>query len=200
MRCPVCLSTDAVVWDESRGVVVCTACATVLDQVYVSDGTYRDLGEELRESTRRVSRRLYSSTYWLSEASAKYVELLEEVKLRQDLYIDEESFMRYLKLGKRVKVLRRKVPQPVDDVVKEIVKVMYKYPKLCSRTDRAKYALAKVAYTVATGGNIDVAKLSKELGLSRTHVKRLIRIVHSSSRFIDEVKRLVMPCSTSSVR
>ena len=181
---------DTVVWDESRGVVVCSACATVLDQVYVGDGAYRDL-EELREAPRRGSRRLYNYTYGLSEASVKYVELLEEVKLRRDLYIDEASFMRYLRLGKRVKVLRRRVPQPADEVIKKIVKVMHKYPKLCSRTDRAKYALAEVAYTVVTGGSIDVAKLSKELGLSRTHVKRLIKVVYSSGGFIDEVRRVV---------
>jgi AraC-like DNA-binding protein len=156
--------------------------------VYVNDGAYRDL-EELHEPTRGGRSR--NSRYRLCETSVKYVELLEEVKLRQDLYIDEESFMRYVKLGKRVKVLRRRVPQPTDGVVKEIVKVMSKYPRLCSRTDRAKYALAKVAYAVATGSSIDIAKLSEELGLSRTHVKRLIKVIYSSSRFIDEVRRLV---------
>lgn len=176
------------IWDESRGIIVCTACATVLDQVYVTDGAYRDL-EELRETKREGRSR--NSRYRLCEMSVKYVELLEEVRLRQDLYIDEESFMRYVKLGKRVKVLRRRVAQPVDGVVKEIVKVMSKYPRLCSRTDRAKYALAKVAYALATGGSIDIPKLSEELGLSKTHVKRLIKVVYSSGRFIDEVRRLV---------
>jgi AraC-like DNA-binding protein len=156
-----------VVWDESRGIIVCTACATVLDQVYVTDGAYRDL-EELRETKREGRSR--NPRYRLCEMSVKYVELLEEVRLRQDLYIDEESFMRYVKLGKRV---------------------MSKYPRLCSRTDRAKYALAKVAYALATGGSIDIPKLSEELGLSKTHVKRLIKVVYSSGRFIDEVRRLV---------
>jgi len=169
---------------------VCSACATVLDQVYVNDGTYRDL-EELHVGTRRGFRRFGSVTYRLSEASAKYVELLKEVRLKQELYIDEGSFMMYLTLGKRVKVLRRRVPQPRDEIIKEIVKVMSKYPKLCSRTDRAKYALAEVAYAIATGSSIDTAKLSKELGLSRTHVKRLVRVIHSSTRFIDEVRKVV---------
>ncbi len=169
---------------------MCSACATVLDQVYVNDGIYGDL-EELHVGKRRGFRRFSSVMYRLSEVSAKYVELLEEARLKQELYIDEESFMMYLTLGKRVKVLRRRAPQPRDEVIKEIVKAMSKYPKLCSRTDRAKYALAEVAYAIATGSSIDTAKLSKELGLSRTHVKRLVKVIHSSARFVDEVRKVV---------
>ncbi len=177
------------VWDVGRGIVVCSECGTVLDSIYVSYSTseyeYGDSNEAGIYSPRKAKVKK------LSEASLKYLEILREIKYRPMLYIDSYSFNRYLVLGKRVKVVRRREELPKNEVVEFIVSLMSKYPKLCSRTDRAKYAIATIAYTLVTEGEVDTSKLSKELGISKTHIRRLMRVVNNSQRFLDEVRKSI---------
>lgn len=187
MGCPYCGAENSLVWDESRGTVVCSGCGTVVDLIYVSVG---GLGYEPGLSNGRTSA-ITRKFGKLTDASIKYLMILEEIKCSPQLYVDSDSFDRYLILGKRVKVIKRKVAMPKDKTLDDIVTIMTKYPKLCSRTDRAKYAIAAIAYTLVVEGYVDPSKLSKQLGLSKTHIRRLLRVVRSSQRFLSEVRGMV---------
>lgn len=195
MRCPYCESTNGLVWDVNRGTVVCSVCGTVLDSIYVGcsapEHEYEDHSNEVGKCSSKGAK-----AKKLSEASLKYLEILREIKYRPMLYIDSHSFNRYLVLGKRVKVVRRKEDLPKNEVLDVIISLMSKYPKLCSRTDRAKYAIATIAYTLVTKREVDTSKLSKELGISKTHIRRLMKVINNSQKFLDEVRRSI---STTSV-
>lgn len=176
---------NVLVWDEIRGTVVCSECGTVVDSIYVTSAGFNHGSELLRDRAPAVS----GSLGKLTNASVKYLAILKEIKHKPLLYIDPGSFDRYLVLGKRVKVIRRKLSLPKNDVLDRVVKLTSKYPKLCSRTDRAKYAIAVIAYTLVTAGSVDILKLSKDLGLSKTHIRRLLKVVKNSRDFLDEVRK-----------
>lgn len=187
MECPYCGAENSLVWDESRGTVVCSGCGTVVDLIYVSAGGFEHEPELSNERTSVAARKFGK----LTDASIKYLMILKEIKYSPQLYVDSDSFNRYLILGKRVKVIKRRVAMPKDKTLDNIVAIMAKYPKLYSRTDRAKYAIAAIAYTLIAEGYVDPSKLSKQLGLSKTHIRRLLRVVRSSQRFLSEVRRMV---------
>ncbi len=191
MECPYCGTENSLVWDESRGTVVCSECGTVVDSIYVGGGGF---GRELESPRERTAARNFGR---ISDASVKYLEILKEIKHRPALYVDSDSFGRYLVLGKRVKVVRRRVYLPRSKALEAIVAVMMKYPRLCSRTDRAKYAIAAIAYALVAEGSADVSKLSRDLGLSKTHVRRLLRVVRSSREFLSEVERIAQALHAS---
>lgn len=186
MKCPYCGTRDSLVWEESRGTVVCSECGTVVDSIYVSGGRPNHELEPLIRDRGSVTLRIFGK---MSDPSVKYLAILREIKHKPLLYIDCDSFNRYLVLGKRIKVIRRRFSPPKSEVLDMLVRLMSKYPKLCSRTDRAKYAIAMIAYTIITEGSVDVPRLSKDLGLSKTHVRRLLRVVRSSQDFLNEVRR-----------
>lgn len=189
VECPYCKSENTLVWDESRGTVVCSSCGVVVDLVYVNHPSPL---EHERESFKECARRSWRR-HGLADASAKYLEILEEIKYKSMLYIDEGSFTKYLVLGKRIKVLRRRAILPRSPTLDAIVTLMAKYPRLCSRTDRAKYAIAMIAHALIAENGVDVSKLSRELGLSKTHVKRLVKVVVRSREFLEEAKRILLP-------
>ncbi|MCS7099417.1 MAG: TFIIB-type zinc ribbon-containing protein [Sulfolobales archaeon] len=185
MKCPHCGIENSLVWDENRGTVVCSECGMVVDLIYVNSRRTSEFAVE--PPGRKVSTSTESFGK-LDVVSQKYLTILGEVKNNSSFYIDSDSFNKYLTLGKRVKVIRKRVRVPEDEYLKRIVSIMIKYPKLCSRTDRAKYAIAAIAYTLTTNGSISVSKLSKELGLSKTHIARLLRVVLESQSFLSEVR------------
>ncbi|MEM1698622.1 MAG: TFIIB-type zinc ribbon-containing protein [Sulfolobales archaeon] len=186
MECPYCRAVNSLVWDEIRGMVVCSECGVVVDLIYVSGGNFENelepLGDRVSVTVRKFGK--------LSDASIKYLTILKEIKYRPQLYVDSDSFSKYLVLGKRVKVIKRRISIPKNETIEKIVTIIAKYPRLCSRTDRAKYALATIAYALATEGSVDSSKLSKQLGLSKTHIRRLLRVVRNSQRFLDEVRKI----------
>lgn len=166
--------------------VICSECGTVVDFIYVSAGSFKCEPEPLREKTPATTKNFGK----LTDASVKYLMVLKEIKYRPQLYVDADSFNKYLVLGKRVKVIKKKVSITKSETLDKIVAIMAKYPKLCSRTDRAKYAIAAIAYTLIINGGVDSSELSKKLGLSKTHIRRLLRIVRSSQSFLSEVRKI----------
>lgn len=180
------------VWDEGRGTVICSECGTVVDSIYVSEGEFEHDSETMKGKISAVTRKFGK----LTDVSVKYLMILKEIRYSPLLYVDSNSFNKYLVLGKRVKVIKRRTSIPKNETLDKIVAIMSKYPKLCSRTDRAKYAIAMIAYTLVMEGGVNPSKLSKQLGLSKTHIRRLLRVVDSSQKFLSEVRRLTQSTLT----
>ncbi|MEM4775449.1 MAG: TFIIB-type zinc ribbon-containing protein, partial [Sulfolobales archaeon] len=117
MECPYCKTVNSLVWDEIRGTVVCSECGIVVDLIYVNGGNFENelkpLGDGVSVTVRKLGK--------LSDASIKYLTILKEIRYRPQLYVDSDSFSKYLVLGKRVKVIKRRVNIPKNETIERIV-------------------------------------------------------------------------------
>ncbi len=197
MRCPYCGSLE-VMWDYERGDVICTACGTVIEKIYVTNPSPR-MNEDLE--TLKTDIRSFDPMPKLSRTTREYLKLLNELKHSKRLSgkarIDTARFMNYVKLGgNRVKVIKVDLVNTqltYDSRVKKVLRIMKKYPRLFSRTDRAKIALALIAISLLTKEYLQIAKISRSTGLSRMHVRRLLKMVFKEEKFLSEVsKELIM--------
>ena len=187
MKCPYCGSTN-LVWDYQRGEVICTYCASVIDKIYVSTKPHGEWGEEHRRSSSCTSDYVPK----LKKATKDYLKILETMssRNRNDITIDTKAFWEYQKTGRRVKLLKRRVniKYSSDLSVRIAMDVLRKYPKLSSRTDRAKIAIALLAIALVKGAKLNTALITREVGLSKVHIKRLEKLVLKERAFIKELK------------
>ncbi len=195
MRCPYC-GSSRVVWDYEKGEVICVRCASVIDKIYYDVGN--SLSEELMErSLRSNSYSRYKNYPRLKSITLTYLKFLRKVSRHKGVVVDNRAFLDYLS-GKRphVKILKREFNEGKlrDELINKVINVINKYPRLKSRTDRAKLALALIALGIAKGDNVHnvVSKVREDAKLSTTHVKRLIRLVMRESSFLRDVKEIVL--------
>lgn len=190
MRCTSCSSCN-IVWDYGRGEVICCDCGTVLDKIYVSvkySANIRDLTaiESLR--TDRL----------VSAQTRLYLKLLGKA-LRHGLTVDNQVLMSYF-LGKAPLIKVFKNPNTdvgklvkADERLKVIMDIINRYPRLASRTERAKIALAKIALSIMLDKKMDPGELGNELGLSKVHVRRLYKAIIECPEFLHEVSKALTP-------
>jgi len=188
MRCPYCGSTN-IIWDEERGEIVCMDCGSVIDRIYVSRDDYRV--DDFKPSSPKGSVRL-------SRTTKEFLKLLDKVKTSKKLkgkaVIDSAKFFDYV-TGRRgkVKIIKLRTPYlrnlEKDEDISIVLKLIGKFPRLNSRTDRAKIALAMLTISLVKGGNISVSEISRVTGLSRMHVRRLVRELSSQKAFMAEVRK-----------
>ena len=62
---------------------------------------------------------------------------------------------------------------PNEDYVEKVLDITRKYPRLSSRTERAKKALALITLNMLHTTNVSERELIKFVGLSYVHIKRL---------------------------
>lgn len=171
MRCPLCGSQN-LVWDFERGEVVCASCGYVIEPIYVSN-EFRQVHEG--------SRRVVKGYVTLTKETRKFLELMKYVKSSgKELYIDWDSFREYVRTGKRVRVLKlrvRPVPENLKDVVEPVMKIIDRYPRLSSRTVRGKVAASLLALYLALGTRPSLTALSRLVGVSRTQLARIMRLI-----------------------
>ncbi|MCD6428213.1 MAG: TFIIB-type zinc ribbon-containing protein [Desulfurococcales archaeon] len=185
MRCPYCGSSD-LIWDYQRGEVVCTQCASVIDRIYVSTIQRSDNDAEVKQKNLRVGEPVPK----LKKATKDYLKILESIRDKSDVVIDVNAFWEYQKTGRRVKLLKKRLsPDLLNDcAVRVAMDILRKYPKLSARTDRAKIAIALLAISLVKGTRLNMASLTKKVGLSKVHIKRLEKLVLKERAFIDELK------------
>ena len=188
MRCPYCGSTN-VIWDEERGEVVCMDCGSVIDRIYVLREDFRV--EDSRPSRSRGSVRL-------SKTTKEFLKLLDRVKsskkLKGKAVIDTTNFFDYVNGRRgRVKIIKLSTPYlrnlEKDKDISVVLELISKFPRLKSRTDRAKVALAMLTISLVKGGSINVSEVSRVTGLSRMHVRRLVKELSSQKAFMTEVRK-----------
>lgn len=192
MKCPYCGSPE-VVWDYERGDIICTTCGTVIERIYVMNPS-SSMNEDF-ETLKDI--KSFDRMPKLSRTTKEYLKLLKELKHSKRLSgkarIDTARFMNYVKLGdNRVKVIKVDVADTTlmnDAKVNKVLRIMKKYPRLFSRTDRAKVALALIAISLLTKEYLQITKISKSTGLSRMHIRRLLKIVFKEEDFLSEVSK-----------
>jgi len=185
LRCPYCGSSD-LIWDYQRGEVVCARCASVIERIYVNTISHSEYDTEVRQKNLRIG----EPAPKLRKATKDYLKILESIKNKNDVVIDVNAFWEYQKTGRRVKLLKRRLNTELlnDYAVRVAMDVLRKYPKLSARTDRAKIAIALLAISLVKGTKLNMALLTKKVGLSKVHIKRLEKLVLKEKAFIDELR------------
>ena len=190
MKCPYCRSST-LIWDYERGEVICPNCGSVIERIYVSS-TYFDLNDEgdAEKSLRSEPK--------LKPITKLYLKFIHRSSIlrKSKVKVNKEALLRYLEgKGPHVKIFKKPFNENKlrDEVINKIINIMNKYPRLKSRTDRAKLALALIAVRIASGENINnvVTTIRKDTALSLTHIKRLMKLVVLERRFIEEVRTLL---------
>lgn len=175
-------------WDYERGCIVCGDCGTVIDVIYQSHTPFNLQEDQIVRRSRGIDHSVS-----LSKHTRTYLKLVKKAS-EYGLVVDNEVFKEY-SLGRSPLVKVFKKPNvdlnrfTSDEPVRLVLDVMMKYPRLASRTDRAKVALAKIALSSLSEEGLDVRKLSRELNISEVHIRRLHKIIISEFGFLDEVRR-----------
>ncbi len=198
MRCPYCGSND-IVWDYVRGDVICASCGTVLERIYVTEQhTNQELVQE-PVKTRTCKRYGNNRRVTLTKYTSEYLKLIDKVKRSKrlkNIVIDSEQLRRYVDgEGPPVKIFKRN-PQNVqallkDPKVKLVLEVMLRFPRLSSRTDRAKVALALMALMLLAGRRINAREVAEKSGISTMHARRLAKTLEENREFVEELKKAI---------
>jgi len=196
--CPECHSTN-VIWDYKNGYIVCTNCGLVLDRIYVEH-----LGRSAIKDVKINNKSLISNVFNERKRRQEYhkrnnrlrkiTKILNEVKTRPYLTLDTKAVNEYL-LGKRshVKLFKYKAWMPNNDLIlKQIIeKIINNDPILASRTERAKWAIAKILIQLSINKKVDAKSIANETKLSITHVRRLISVVQKRRERIALVREII---------
>ncbi len=198
MRCPYCGSND-IVWDYVRGDVICASCGTVLERIYVTE---QHANQELVQEpvkTRIHKRYGNNRRVTLTKYTSEYLKLIDKVKRSKrlkNIVIDSEQLRRYVDgEGPPVKIFKRN-PQNVQTLLKDpkvrlVLEVMLRFPRLSSRTDRAKVALALMALMLLAGRRINTREVAEKSGISAMHARRLAKALEENREFVEELKKAI---------
>ncbi len=196
--CPECHSTN-IIWDHKNGYVVCTNCGLVLDRIYVEH-----LDKTIIKDTKLNNKSLISNVFNKRKRRQEYrkrnnrlrkiTKILNEIKTRPYLTLDTKAVNEYL-LGKRshVKLFKYKTWTPNNNLIlKRIIeKVINNDPILASRTERAKWAIAKILVQLSINEKVDIKSIANETKLSITHIRRLISVVQKRKDHVTLVREIV---------
>ncbi len=197
IACPECGSTN-IIWDSRTGYIVCSECGIVIDRIYVQHTDKKII------ENKRTNNRLISKAFNRKERKKEYnrkksrlrkiTKLLNEVRNKPHLTVDTKAVEEYL-MGERahVKLFKYKTWKPEDNLLlkKIIDKVINTDPILASRTERAKWAIAKIFLQLVINGEVNARSIANETKLSITHIRRLINIVQRRNDRLNYVKKLL---------
>ncbi len=199
MRCPWCGSTE-LVWDSDRGDVICVRCGSVVDRIYVSMPPRRiESAANFNPPSCRADLSKATRCAHLSRLTKEYLRVMEHVKSKKrlkDVVIDSTRLGEFVRDGSHhVKILKRK-PEVISNAVRnEYVRLalsaMAAFPRLYSRTDRAKIALAMLALALASGRVVNVREIAEDSGLSPTHVRRLKKLLSKETDYVSSVRKVL---------
>ncbi len=197
MICPECGSTN-IIWDYKNGVLVCAECGIVIDRIYVQYEKRKNI--EVRKNHNYLLSKAFDRKEQRKEYSRKrkrlrkMSRLLNEVKDKPHLAVDMKAVKEYL-MGERahVKLFKHKKWRPKNDLLlkKIIDNIVNNDPILASRTERAKWAIAKIFLQLVTNRKVDTRSIANETKLSITHVRRLINVVQNRNDKLAYVKKLL---------
>jgi len=189
-RCPYCNHTE-VIWDYERGYLVCPNCGSVLmplitnavpsperaKDLYSTDWSgIRTVRESLQDKVRASYARHLSrivKEVTLYERYARRARKNVEVNL--DALMNGRGKERVYK-HRNDDQLQRLVEQ--DDELKRVLEaVVERDPVFSSRTYRGKVAIALMLKYIIHGEEPNLEEIIKLTSISRTHAKRLYRLV-----------------------
>ncbi|MEM3662031.1 MAG: TFIIB-type zinc ribbon-containing protein [Sulfolobales archaeon] len=174
--CPSCGSSD-IIWDNSRGEIVCSSCGLVIDVIYEQKTSFNSDLRSTKTNERRVSdRRKYHKPGSIVRA---YSRLFGWWRLRKNLEVDPESLFRASEGGYSFRVLRHvkdgelmKLLE-VSPTMKKIFDHLTMYPRLSSRTFRVKMLISYMIFKELSGIPANASIISRAFSISRNHLQRI---------------------------
>lgn len=188
MKCIECNSKN-LIWDFSRGEIVCSNCGIVQDKIYTYEATPRR-GEIVCHDFKSDSSRI-------EEAKKRILRFHKETKkykLKPYLKISEETIEKILR-GEEVKRVKTIVRVDKVEVSRResstILEIFSKYPRVTSRSDRVKEALAELLVEYVKEGRLKVNLIAQKYKVHPTNLRRAYKIALSYKDLIGEVKALI---------
>lgn len=204
MICPECLSKNTIIWDYKNGVLVCSACGTVLDRLYdfecnrtinINSEIHEYTKKSLNERTVRIERYLR-----LCENRVNmYFKVFRKFNLRPGVKVKDEV-VKELTLGKKVKLVKTLTRCNAVDLssvlsgseleqARIILNLINEYPRLASRTDRVKQALAVLILYKIRNINVSYSEIARKFHVDPANLMRAYRLF--KNRYYEELIRHV---------
>jgi len=209
-ECPYCKCNE-LVWCFTEGHVVCSNCGIVLDRIY----DYTPLPKRstvLENGSHNHSATLYSyetKIKRINHAYRNYEKLVKKYsRLRPGLRVKDEAMMLAYK-GYKVKMVKMIVNEKTEEIKKEmlssdkvfetILKEFTKYPRVASRTDRVKLALATIIYTeINKGIRPSFTGVAKRFGISIVNLRKAYNVLKKYKDLYENL-RLILSKNGASV-
>jgi len=212
MKCTYCGSNE-LVWRYEEGYIVCSKCGTVLDRIYDYN-----IGSPLLQSesnTDRLSIHRIHEDYIMRSRRTKLLlidlryrkfqkKLKEYPKLRPGLKI-RDDVLKALYAGRNVKMVKTIVNEHTEEVKSklleskdtkiylDIIEVFKEYPRISSRTDRVKLALAKILYNeLVYGFRPSFSSIAKEFRVSVVNLRKAYKDLRRYSEVYVKAKNIIM--------
>lgn len=213
--CPICGSRE-VVWDEYRGEIICSSCGTVIDQIYYTPKTSLEISLERGETEKQ--KKIRRSLERPGKIIKTYNKLFASWSLRKGLEINIES-LNSLREGVYNGHVFKYYKDPLLEKMLEIsptLKKIYDYtsmfPRLASRTFRARLLISYIVLKEASRSLISNSLMSKAFSVSKNHLNRvrkelkkypeIHKLVYSleiNSKEIEELDQYLLKLAGSSI-
>ena len=203
IKCPDC-GCQEVVWCFSEGSIVCSNCGVVLGKIYDYSlpRNYYSLEQEKttisNESVKYYKnrvKRIYHSYRNYEKLIRKYSNLRPGLKIREEAVLSIYN-------GRGVRMVKIIVNEKTEEIKKEILsenrvyemvlKEFTKYPRIASRTDRVKLALAIIAYSeVSKGIRPSFTSIAKKFGISIVNLRKAYSIMRKYKDLYKNLKHII---------
>ena len=212
MRCSYCGSNE-LVWRYEEGYIVCSKCGTVLDRIYdynISSSMLQPESKIDKLSIHKIhvdyDMRLQKTRLLLIDLRYRKFQrkLKEYPKLRPGLKI-RDDVLRALYTGRKVKMVKTIVNEHTEEVKNkllesndtkiylDIIEVFKEFPRISSRTDRVKLALAKILYNeLIYGFRPSFSSIAKEFRVSVVNLRKAYKDLRKYNEVYVKVKKIIM--------
>lgn len=200
MICPECLSKNTIIWDYKNGVLVCSACGTVLDKLYdfecnratnVNNEVYGYVRKNLNEKTVRTEKCLRLRENRVNT----YFKVFRKFNLRPGVRVKDEV-IKELALGKKVKLVKtltrcnavdlsNVLSGPELEQARIILNLINECPRLASRTDRVKQALAVLILYKIKNINVSYSEIARKFHVDPANLMRAYKVF--KDRYYEEL-------------
>lgn len=200
MICPECLNENTIIWDYKNGVLVCSACGTVLDRLYdfecnrtnnVNSEVHEYAKRNLNEKTIHIERRLRLCENRIN----MYFKVFRKFNLRPGVKVKDEV-IKELALGKKVKLVKTLTRCNAVDLssvlsgseleqAKIILNLINECPRLASRTDRVKQALAVLILYKIKNINVSYSEVARKFHVDPANLMRAYKVF--KDRYYEEL-------------
>ncbi|MCC6061360.1 MAG: TFIIB-type zinc ribbon-containing protein [Desulfurococcales archaeon] len=194
-QCPKCGSKE-IIWDPERGEVVCSSCGLVIDEIYYYPKTFVELKGDAHEIKNRRSVKEKNSREKPGEILSIYGKLFGWWSLRRDIDIDKDRLLQFSRGGYNGRIFVHKKDRELEKMfeISPSLKKIYDYtsifPKLSSRTFRARLLISYILLRDLYGSHVSTSLMSKAFSVSRNHLIRIRRELQKYPELIKFVSEL----------
>ncbi len=202
LRCPECLSHN-IVYDNKRGDIICGNCGLIIDRIYEAP---IKKAEHVQVHDRYLRRKYRKDITLIYRRISRYNLIVKPIvkNLRRGLKIRDDIASKIIN-GEEVKMVKTIVKVSFEEVLKNIsssqretlhnivTNVLNNYPRLASRTDRVKMALAQLLYDeVVMGRRASILKIARSFKVDPINLRRAYMQAKQYRKLQAEIRNTVL--------